>query len=82
MADQTETKLYEVPPQGGLGFGVYTAEVTAADTVTLSKYDVIIKAVAVKLEDNSDIAITYVGNVITIPAGPDSDKILIMALGV
>ena len=82
MTDQTETTLYEHAPTRGLGFGFYTAEVTAADTVTLDNFDKIIVAICVKLEDNSEVVVTLATNVVTIPAGPNSDRVMIGVIGI
>ena len=82
MTDVTETTLYEKTPAGGIGYGFYTVTATAADTVTFDNFDTLIIAKCLKIEDNSEIALTPSGNQVTIGAGPAGDRLIIMLIGV
>ena len=83
MADVTETTLYEKPPSGGIGYGIYTADVSNADTVTFDNFDEILFRTVVKLADNTELTTTMATNVVTIAdATADSDNVLIIIIGV
>ncbi|TSA56337.1 hypothetical protein D4R42_03750 [bacterium] len=81
MTDQTEVRIFERHLAGGSGYGLYYADVSTDDTVTLDNFDLIENAMIIHAKNSAVITFAKATNVLTITGVITSERVLIFAQG-